>query len=309
MNRCPLEICLSIFSLACTDEGYTGRSLSLVSKAFADASRPVQLQSIALHGPSQICGFASMLKKRNDCDRRVRNLFVSLKARTRRVDLPPSEEQCFQATEFILSLTSPHLSILFLWWKGRTTMQLMTCLAQTDLQRLTELSFDSSPQARNTSTGDFFKLRAPNLRCLHLSFYRDLVIPSSLPSLLSRSCPCLSHLYLARVIFWKLPSDFVDAISYRVSRASPSKKGVDPFPATLNTLTLDRIVSRFHADPEETLSGEALELETKMSELADCNSSFLCVNRVVGNHSRTYKSPQWWNERITGGEGCWIDRF
>ncbi|KAF7973305.1 hypothetical protein HWV62_15627 [Athelia sp. TMB] len=47
MDRVPFEIWIKIFSFACTDAGFTGRSLSLVSKFVRDASAQVKLQKIA----------------------------------------------------------------------------------------------------------------------------------------------------------------------------------------------------------------------------------------------------------------------
>ncbi|KAJ7252496.1 hypothetical protein C8J57DRAFT_1187556 [Mycena rebaudengoi] len=72
MNQAPPEICAHIFSFACTDSGYTGRSLSLVSKYFHEVSKPAKLQSIALYGRAQILAFAALLDRPHPiCARRA----------------------------------------------------------------------------------------------------------------------------------------------------------------------------------------------------------------------------------------------
>lgn len=63
LQTSPPEICFKIFSYACLDSGYTGRSLSLVSRYINEASKPFKFQSIAIHGHHQLVAFASLLKK------------------------------------------------------------------------------------------------------------------------------------------------------------------------------------------------------------------------------------------------------
>lgn len=77
MDKCPPEICTKIFSEACLDSGYTGRSLSLVSKFIHNTSRSVKLQSICLRSLEQTVAFASLLKETPPHLRRVRYLFIS----------------------------------------------------------------------------------------------------------------------------------------------------------------------------------------------------------------------------------------
>ncbi|KIM79213.1 hypothetical protein PILCRDRAFT_74632, partial [Piloderma croceum F 1598] len=61
LNHCPLEICFQIFALACTDGGYTGRSLSAVSRYIHDTSSSYKFQSVTLHNTHQTVSFASIL--------------------------------------------------------------------------------------------------------------------------------------------------------------------------------------------------------------------------------------------------------
>lgn len=91
MDRTPPEVWVRIFSFACLDTGFTGRSLSLVSKYICEVSKPVKFQSIALHGHDQILAFAALLERIPPHLRRVRNLLVSfywgMKERQERLDV------------------------------------------------------------------------------------------------------------------------------------------------------------------------------------------------------------------------------
>jgi hypothetical protein len=57
------EILALIFSYACTDDGYIGCSLSLVSRYINDVSKPYKLQSVTVRGIWQVLGFACSLRK------------------------------------------------------------------------------------------------------------------------------------------------------------------------------------------------------------------------------------------------------
>ncbi|KZT28812.1 hypothetical protein NEOLEDRAFT_781622 [Neolentinus lepideus HHB14362 ss-1] len=74
MDRCPVEIVSEIISLACTDGGATGCSLSLVSKGMALTSEPFRFQSVALSGLRQISKFLEMSE--GGPGRKIRHLFL-----------------------------------------------------------------------------------------------------------------------------------------------------------------------------------------------------------------------------------------
>src|ERR1700727_938778 len=83
LERLPPEICRCIFSNACTDDGYTGRSLSLVSRYIHAASKPVRLQCICVRGLRQMQAFATALENMAPEFRRVHDLCIT--DRTRRL--------------------------------------------------------------------------------------------------------------------------------------------------------------------------------------------------------------------------------
>ncbi|EPQ54774.1 hypothetical protein GLOTRDRAFT_94185 [Gloeophyllum trabeum ATCC 11539] len=77
MERCPVEIIWSIVSLACTDGGATGCSLSLVSRGMARVSEPFRFQSVALSGYQQIDAFISTVLVPSRKHPAIKHLFLS----------------------------------------------------------------------------------------------------------------------------------------------------------------------------------------------------------------------------------------
>ncbi|KAJ3473608.1 hypothetical protein NLI96_g12915 [Meripilus lineatus] len=74
----PDEIWAMIFKQACTDDGTTGRSLSLVSRYVSQVSRPMKYNSIALQGHKQIKRFLKhLLAHSNDDVPKVRHLLIN----------------------------------------------------------------------------------------------------------------------------------------------------------------------------------------------------------------------------------------
>ena len=72
----PAELSQRIFSLACLDDGTTGRSLSLVSRSISHLSRPVKYQCLAIRNIRQAIRVAAILENTLPSDRRIIHLFV-----------------------------------------------------------------------------------------------------------------------------------------------------------------------------------------------------------------------------------------
>ncbi|TFK69291.1 hypothetical protein BDN72DRAFT_618337 [Pluteus cervinus] len=72
----PAEVWSRIFELSCTDNGYTGQSMSLVSRSFCRCSAPYKLQSISLQGIKFICRFLAFLHTLPPSQRRVKYLCI-----------------------------------------------------------------------------------------------------------------------------------------------------------------------------------------------------------------------------------------
>ncbi|EIN06880.1 hypothetical protein PUNSTDRAFT_136701 [Punctularia strigosozonata HHB-11173 SS5] len=62
MDLCPEEILFAIFSIACTDDGTTGRALSITSRRARRISAPFKYRSLALNGVAQVKAFAKHLR-------------------------------------------------------------------------------------------------------------------------------------------------------------------------------------------------------------------------------------------------------
>ena len=74
----PQEVLERIFSYACTDGGYTGRSISLVSRCAHMIARAVRFRNVALSGYRQIDSFLDLLEKeRLVAPIHVYNLYIS----------------------------------------------------------------------------------------------------------------------------------------------------------------------------------------------------------------------------------------
>lgn len=78
INLLPSELWLSIFTLACTDGGYTGCSLSLVNEAIHYISSPVRLYSVSLTSKDQMSAFLSFLSSAPASSATVRHLLGML---------------------------------------------------------------------------------------------------------------------------------------------------------------------------------------------------------------------------------------
>ncbi|KAF8204331.1 hypothetical protein K438DRAFT_1580328 [Mycena galopus ATCC 62051] len=75
-DQLPPEICAYIFDFACRDSGYTGRSLSLVSRYFHQTSELARYTSIALVGHAQILVFARLMDRSPDTRFKTRYLII-----------------------------------------------------------------------------------------------------------------------------------------------------------------------------------------------------------------------------------------
>ena len=77
-RACPAEIWGCICSLACVDDGSTGRSLSRVSKYINEASKPYKYQCLSVKS-HQLRPLTTVLRKLPPESRRVIHLFLSSK--------------------------------------------------------------------------------------------------------------------------------------------------------------------------------------------------------------------------------------
>lgn len=77
MEAFPTEIWEVIFGFACTDDGSTGRSLSLLSREVHEIVKPFKLQSLCAIGSNQVQKFSYLLAETPERYRNVRYLFIA----------------------------------------------------------------------------------------------------------------------------------------------------------------------------------------------------------------------------------------
>lgn len=100
---------LPIFRLACTDDGMTGCSLSLVSKRFGTISNPVEYQSAAVHGIKSLCALLKVLQRQAPINRQVRYLLITKCPRRKRMEDTSATKEDI---EVLLNLVAPTLETL-----------------------------------------------------------------------------------------------------------------------------------------------------------------------------------------------------
>lgn len=143
MRPFPAELWHNIGAIACTDGGYTGCSLSLVSHCMRDVMRPVRYTSVALTSQQSCLAFAGMLDDINPHSAIV-HLFVSYNITTRGPDATALD-----------ATTLDTLSLL-----DAACTRILARAART----LTTLVFHDPPSFNIVGT----ELRFPNLRDLSI---------------------------------------------------------------------------------------------------------------------------------------------
>ena len=77
INSCPPEIWSQIFYSACTDTGFTGRSISSTSRYFHEIAKKIRLRSVALFSIKQIIAFVKLVEALPLGERLVENLYIT----------------------------------------------------------------------------------------------------------------------------------------------------------------------------------------------------------------------------------------
>src|SRR5690349_20851832 len=104
MNSYPPELHSYILGLACTDDGYTAQSLSLVSRYFAQIALPYLYQSVVVTSPAQIRRLSRKLQNLPHHLRRIHHLFIS--------DDERGDREVANMINSIISLAAPTLETL-----------------------------------------------------------------------------------------------------------------------------------------------------------------------------------------------------
>ncbi|KAI0802013.1 hypothetical protein BC629DRAFT_160810 [Irpex lacteus] len=174
MDKCPPEIHARIVSYACTDAGYTGCALSLVSHYFSQVSSPYRWQCIALPGYDQIICFANILA-RSKTRRPIHHLFLS----DRRSELVLSSTDDYE-TKFlsifasVLQYAAPTLRSLSFFsdasfYYGAQSVSQCLSTPYPFLQELTIRACCTSSRLVGNQSGDTLPCNMPDLTHLHLA--------------------------------------------------------------------------------------------------------------------------------------------
>ncbi|KIM83618.1 hypothetical protein PILCRDRAFT_7032 [Piloderma croceum F 1598] len=189
MDVFPVEIHSYICELACTDGGYTARSLGLVSKYFREVVHPYRYQSIAVSGQIQISGLERRLVNPLPHLRRVRNIFISDGGKDDEQGVPI--QRSAPHITLLLGLVCSSVEKLTLHCDDpRTSTSLLAFLFglhYPHLRELTVVGYYPFPHIPNAM---------PRLRYLHLNGNRN---PHGLLQMgsLDVACPELTHLRIS----------------------------------------------------------------------------------------------------------------
>jgi hypothetical protein len=77
IDSCPPEIWTQIFYHACTDTGFTGRSVSATCRHFHELAKCVKLRSVALFSTEQIIAFVKLAEALPCWERVIENLYLT----------------------------------------------------------------------------------------------------------------------------------------------------------------------------------------------------------------------------------------
>ncbi|KAM5543496.1 hypothetical protein V8D89_002747 [Ganoderma adspersum] len=257
MDACPNEILSLIFAETCTDDGLTGRSLSLVSRRIRDASRRYALQSVALHGSHQLFAFASLLDKANPEDRgTLRHLYITDRRRAWVEYLPGQDRDAwffqyiheqphmsrstrkhsFSAILRILTTVAPTLETLTLLLFDRYTEQPLSH-PTVSLPKLRELTVHGSSLTHTGMQAESEFVQCLALRRLHV--IQDFELRGSMPKAVARLAPLLTHLRISRLVTNRISSgDLVHGLEHMLQQDDLASTG---FPPTLQCVLIQML--------------------------------------------------------------------
>ncbi|GJE99617.1 hypothetical protein PsYK624_158880 [Phanerochaete sordida] len=198
MNHFAIETWLQVLKLACTDGGYTGRSLSLVCRKMRDIVEPIRFQTVSLVDAKKLKAFVRIIDARN-MSASIHHLLIFTNPRTEgddkgrpiSVDYPEEQRRVAELRQIIdklLSVAAPHVRTLVIQeFRYHLLSSDFTFPVLHDLT-IDEADFDSLPD----------RSHFPSLRRLHVSSY-SAVRERDFWSALAHFAPALTHLSLSGV--------------------------------------------------------------------------------------------------------------
>ncbi|KAK7055357.1 hypothetical protein R3P38DRAFT_1353303 [Favolaschia claudopus] len=170
MDILPPEVWMQIFAFSCTDGGFTGRSLSGVSRATHYLSKPVKYQSLCVVGRYRLFKLLVVLSRLPPNERRIKYLFIAGFDDTkafdgRDMDLPVNADDILGR---VLCLVAPSLVSLDI--HRRTVLQQPSAF-EIDFPLLTDLTLHGPYQSLHPTRRRPGAASFPSLRRLDIHHF------------------------------------------------------------------------------------------------------------------------------------------
>ncbi|KAJ2917066.1 hypothetical protein MD484_g3334, partial [Candolleomyces efflorescens] len=329
MERVPVELWLHVFSIACSDDGRTGRSLSMVSRRVNELSKPFKYQSIAVDKLSNIAALTEILQNLPIEFRAVHKLFIHVpefspndwdddfmdrmstgssddgqmeydaqvqdedesmsdsdEEPVPEEDQAKADDQAIQDLQRLLTLVSPTLTILTLFWRSFEPMLVEEILVP--LPHLRELCLFRTVMANTEelepSTEEKVPTLLPSLIRLHLGGLRE-DRPMTFGQFLLDLSPSLREL---RIPMHVIADDSQDPPEYWQVPITVTKVLLEGSPTTLATSSMQAVVPNL---PRKFFGDKA----------AGRTVEFDLINEAF--HWKEWRRR--WVSRAEGGGGCW----
>jgi hypothetical protein len=318
MEKVPFELWGQIFSLACTDDGFTGRSLAAVSIYIRHASAQYRLQSVAVIGIHRMIAFASYLERLPSDFQKVRHLLIAEDSDS----VTPAEsmydvfvsrasmllgaqnggdvyeqfpEHTVMHTVFPLILTklAPTLECLYVVLKDRFIR------IPVALPHLTELTLCAT-FLKDTEAGSLISGVCPSLRRLHFKAFVSLPPVSNLLHQIPEIAPSLTHLRISSPFsysVWEAVEKFLKQTSDRNEMGK-------------HTRTIQQILIQKGQPPPCGRGWRTYaDLQAKLNALERADGRVFAMesSRHEARTSMLDEINTEWRDRIAGGNGCWMD--
>ncbi|TCD66086.1 hypothetical protein EIP91_001844 [Steccherinum ochraceum] len=315
MDHCPVEIVAHIFSLACTDDDSTSRSLSLVSRGFRAVSEPLQFRCLAISSYDKLKGITQHLSAKPPHLRQVKHLFIDVhpQGNSRRGS---GVSSTVALVVELLNIVAPDLQSCTL-----CTQEHWSALLPLHLPALTELTLYTHLSAQSFTQS----LQAPKLKFLHIACYSSF--PSKLADCFTRIAPDLTHLRISGVSQDRDNGDLLEAVASLSpgSEAEPDVHSDPPathnmsacaFPASLRTLVVAQAATRairfdsvyclytYLASQLERLGAEDTSGRLHVLKLAPYKRATMYWD-FLAYDEQVLELREQWRSRLEGGCGCW----
>lgn len=324
-SSCPPEILLTIFSLVCTDGGFTGRSLSLVSRYWNSVASEVQYQTLILQSLFEVCHFAALLQS-HPFKRKVRHLYIADYAPPRNpgetmdVASYAREDMC-RYIAVILANVAPYLESLFLLLLPTIFgLSKRIAILPVTLPKLRELTVAGSFKGLHFQNS----VGAPALKRLHVASI--CAPPDDFGRVLVAIAPNLTHLRVSEV-----RDGATELLALlRLFKDRKARQEYDPS-ATVHGEQLPRDLTRIIVSPDlralgetgqvtlhfkrdlRTLHEQYRAMNLRPGALLVCNrgsTSYLHMKQALderGTQEWYVRMKGLWFDRVHGGEGCWVE--